>query len=150
MPMLSKSHVRGDTAIPLIDETIGVHFDKVVARWPDSEALVVRHQGIRLTFSELQKQVDNFASGLLALGLVPGDRIGIWSPNNAEWVITQFAAAKAGLILVNINPAYRVFELQYVLNKVGCKALITASGFKSSNYADMLHQLAPESIAPEE
>ena len=146
MPKLSQSHVRGDTAIPLIDETIGVHFDKVVARWPDSEALVVRHQGIRWTFSELQKQVDNFASGLLGLGLVPGDRIGIWSPNNAEWVVTQFATAKAGLILVNINPAYRLFELQYALNKVGCKVLITASEFKSRNYADMLHELAPELV----
>jgi fatty-acyl-CoA synthase len=146
MPKLSQSYVRGDTATPLIDETIGVHFDKVVARWPDSEALVVRHQGIRWTFSELQKQVDNFAAGLLALGLGPGDRIGIWSPNNAEWVVTQFATAKAGLILVNINPAYRVFELEYVLNKVGCKALITASEFKSSNYTDMLRELAPEVV----
>ncbi len=144
MPKLTESYVRGDTSIPLIDETIGVHFDKVVARWPDSEALVVRHQGIRWTYSQLQKQVDDFASGLLALGLVPGDRIGIWSPNNAEWVVTQFATAKAGLILVNINPAYRVFELEYGLNKVGCKALITASEFKSSNYVDMLHELAPE------
>lgn len=146
MPRLYQSYVRGDTAIPLIDETIGVHFDEVVARWPDSEALVVRHQGIRWTFSELQKQVDNFAAGLIALGMVPGDRIGIWSPNNAEWVVTQFATAKAGLILVNINPAYRLFELQYALNKVGCKALITASEFKSSNYADMLHELAPELV----
>ena len=94
MPRLSQSYVRGETAIPLIDETIGVHFDEVVARWPDSEALVVRHQGIRWTFSELQKQVDNFAAGLIALRMVPGDRIGIWSPNNAEWVVTQFATAK--------------------------------------------------------
>jgi len=130
----------------LINETIGQHFDNVVARWPKNEALVVRHQGIRWTYSELQAHVDEFAAGLIALGLAPGDRLGIWSPNNSEWVVTQFAAAKAGLILVNINPAYRLSELEYSLNKVGCKALITAPSFKSSNYLAMLKQLAPEIV----
>ena len=127
MGKLIQSYVHGASAVPLIGDTIGVHFDRAVARWPDSEALVVRHQGVRWTYRELQRQVDAFAAGLLALGLEPGDRVGNWSPNNSEWVVTQFATAKAGMILVNINPAYRVAELEYALNKAGCKALITAS-----------------------
>ncbi len=93
---------------------------------------------------ELQREVDRLAAGLLTLGLDPGDRIGIWSPNNSEWVLTQFASAKAGLILVNINPAYRIAELEYALNKVGCKALILAERFKTSDYIGMLRELAPE------
>jgi fatty-acyl-CoA synthase len=116
----------------------------MVEHWPESEALVVRHQQIRWTYRELQQQVDAFAAGLLALGFEPGDRVGILSPNNSEWVITQFATAKAGIILVNINPAYRVTELEYALNKVTCKGLITAGGFRSSDYVGMLRQLAPE------
>ena len=91
-----------------------------------------------------RSRVDDLAAGLLALGLEPGDRVGIWSPNNAEWVITQFATAKAGLVLVNINPAYRLTEVEYALNKVGCKALITADHFKTSDYVGMLRELAPE------
>ena len=141
---LIQSYVHGASAVPLIGDTIGVHFDRAVARWPESEALMVRHQGVRWTYQELQRQVDAFAAGLLALGLEPGDRVGIWSPNNAEWVVTQFATAKAGLILVNINPSYRVAELEHALNKVGCKALITSSTFKSTNYIAMLLKLAPE------
>lgn len=141
---LIQSYVHGASAVPLIGDTIGTHFDRAVARWPESEALVVRHQGVRWTYWELQQQVDAFAAGLLALGLEPGDRVGIWSPNNAQWVVTQFATAKAGIILVNINPAYRVTELEYALNKAGCKVLITASAFKSTNYIAMLLQLAPE------
>ena len=92
----------------------------------------------------MAEKVDAFAAGLLALGLQPGERIGIWSPNNAEWVVTQFATAKAGLILVNINPAYRLAELEYALNKVGCRALITATSFKTSDYVGMVNTLAPE------
>lgn len=141
---LQQSYVRGRDDTPLISDTIGVHFDQIVERWPDEEALVVRHQNIRWSYRELHTHVNDFAAGLLALGLERGDRIGIWSPNNAEWVIAQFATAKAGLILVNINPAYRLAELEYSLNKVGCKALITAHQFKSSNYLEMLSQLAPE------
>jgi fatty-acyl-CoA synthase len=97
-----------------------------------------------LEYGELRAKTDAFAAGLLALGLAPGDRVGIWSPNNSEWAITQFATAKAGLILVNINPAYRLSELEYALNKVGCKALVTADSFKSSSYVGMLRELAPE------
>jgi fatty-acyl-CoA synthase len=144
MSRLTQSYVHGASAVPLIGDTIGVHFDAVAARWPDREALVVRHQGVRWTYADLQREVDAFAAGLLALGLEPGDRIGIWSPNNAEWVVTQFATAKAGLVLVNVNPAYRLAELEYALNKVSCKALITATRFKSSNYVEMLKTLAPE------
>jgi fatty-acyl-CoA synthase len=144
MPTLTQSYVHGASAVPLIGETIGQHFDRAVARWPASEALVVRHQNVRWTYRDLAREVDAFASGLLALGLGRGDRVGIWAPNNAEWVITQFATAKAGIILVNINPAYRLAELEYALNKVGCKALITAATFKTSDYLAMLRELCPE------
>jgi len=130
--------------VPLIGDTIGVHFDKAAERWNKRDALIVRQQGVRWSYGELKAKVDAFAAGLLALGLAPGDRVGIWSPNNAEWVITQFATAKAGLILVNINPAYRLSELDYALNKVGCKALILAERFKTSDYIGMLRELAPE------
>ena len=144
MPRLTQSYAHGVSSTPLIGDTIGVHFDKSAERWPDRPALIVRKQNVRWTYRELKEQVDAFAAGLLALGLAPGDRIGIWSPNNAEWVITQFATAKAGLILVNINPAYRTYELEYALNKVGCKALITAERFKTSDYLGMLRELMPE------
>ncbi len=144
MSNLEQSYVHGTSDKALIGDTIGAHFDKIVARWPDREALVVRHQDIRWTYGEFKRQVDALANGLIERGLEPGDRIGIWSPNNAEWVVTQFATAKAGLILVNINPAYRLTELEYALTKVGCKALITASTFKSSDYVAMLREIAPE------
>ena len=104
MAKLTQSYVHGASAVPLIGDTIGVHFDKAVARWPEAEALVVRHQGVRWTYRDLQHHVDACATGLLALGLEPGDRVGIWSPNNAEWVVTQFATAKAGIILVEHQP----------------------------------------------
>src|SRR5579863_1108186 len=141
---LTLSYVHGASDKPLLGDTIGQFFDKACARWAERPALVVRHQNVRLAYSELRAQVDRLAAGLLTLGLEPGDRIGIWSPNNSEWVLTQFATAKAGLILVNINPAYRVAELEYALNKVGCKALILAKRFKSSDYVGMLRELAPE------
>ncbi len=144
MVKLTQSYVHGASTVPLIGETIGVYFDQAARRWRDRPALIVRQQNIRWTYGELQERVDALAAGLLALGLSPGDRIGIWSPNNAEWVITQFATAKAGLVMVNINPAYRVYELEYALNKVGCKALITAERFKTSDYLGMLRELMPE------
>ncbi|MFZ3234724.1 MAG: AMP-binding protein, partial [Stellaceae bacterium] len=106
--MAALSYVHGASETPLIGETIGAYFDQAVERYGDGDALVVRHQQIRWSWRELAKRVDDFAAGLLALGVKSGERIGIWSPNNAEWVVTQFATAKAGLILVNINPAYRV------------------------------------------
>src|SRR6202043_647822 len=142
--MARLSYVHGASGTPFIGDTIGVHFDRIVERFADRDALIVRHQQIRWTYGELKERVDAFAAGLLALGLKRGDRIGVWSPNNAEWVVTQFATAKAGLILVNINPAYRLAELEYALNKAGCRALITAARFKTSDYLAMLNQLAPE------
>ncbi len=138
------SYVHGATNVPLIGETIGANFDRAVAQWGERPALIVRQQGVRWSYRELGEKVDAFAAGLIALGLEAGERVGIWSPNNAEWVITQFATAKAGLILVNINPAYRLAELEYALNKVGCRALITATSFKSSDYVGMIGTLAPE------
>ncbi len=141
---LTTSYVSGASTVPLIGDTIGQHFDKTVAKWPNREALIARQQGIRWTWQQFAEKVDAFAAGLVALGLEPGERIGIWSPNNAEWAITQFATAKAGLVLVNINPAYRLSELEYALNKVGCKALVTATTFKTSDYAGMLTTLLPE------
>ncbi|MBN8897591.1 MAG: AMP-binding protein, partial [Rhodospirillales bacterium] len=125
------SYVHGASDIPLLGETVGENFARTVARFGDRLGLVVRQQGIRWRYRELGEKVDACAAGLLALGLRPGERVGIWSPNNAEWVVTQFATAKAGLVLVNINPAYRLHELDYALNKVGCRALITATRFKT-------------------
>ena len=142
--MLTQSYAHGASTKPLLGETLGVNFDLAAEKWGERDALIVRHQNIRWTYNDLKNEVDAFAAGLIALGLEPGDRIGIWSPNNSEWVVTQYATAKAGLILVNINPAYRVSELEYALNKVTCKALILATQFKSSDYMGMLKELAPE------
>jgi fatty-acyl-CoA synthase len=139
----STSFVCGTSDQPLIYRTVGDVLSHAAEQWGDRQAIVVRHQDIRWSYREFEREVDNFAAGLLALELEIGDRIGIWSPNNIEWVIAQFATAKAGLILVNINPAYRKGELKYTLEKVGCKALILANEFKSSNYVDMLRDLAP-------
>jgi fatty-acyl-CoA synthase len=144
MARSTQSYVHGGCEAPLIGDTIGAHFEKVADRWRERPALIVRHQNIRWTYGELKERVDAFAGGLLALGIEPGDRVGIWSPNKAEWVITQFATAKLGAVLVNINPAYRLAELEYALNKVGCKALITADRFKASDYVGTLRELAPE------
>ncbi len=144
MAVLSSSYVSGTSEVPLLGRTIGEQLQATAAAYPDREALVVRQQGIRWTWRELAARVDAVAAGLLALGLEPGDRVGIWSPNNAEWVLTQFATARAGMILVNVNPAYRLTELEYALNKVGCRALVTATSFKTSDYAGMLRTLAPE------
>ena len=143
MTRLTHSYVHGASDVPLLGMTIGRCLDATAARVPDNDALVVRHQNVRFSYATFNRKVDAFAAGLLALGLEPGDRIGIWSPNTAEWAITQFAAAKAGLILVNINPAYRLAELEYALNKVECKALVSAAAFKTSDYLGMLHELAP-------
>jgi fatty-acyl-CoA synthase len=142
MPQLS--YVHGASETPLIGATIGEFFDQTVAQFGERDALIVRHQEVRWKWRQLKQRVDDFAAGLLALGLEPGQRIGIWSPNNAEWVVAQFATAKTGLILVNINPAYRITELEYALNKAGCAALITAARFKTSDYLAMLGELAPE------
>ncbi len=138
------SYVHGATSRPLLGETLGQNLDRTAARVPDTLALVVPRQDIRWTYAELVRRADAFAAGLLALGLHRGDRVGIWSLNNAEWVVAQFATAKAGIILVNINPAYRLTELEFALNMVGCRALITATRFKTSDYIGMLQELVPE------
>jgi len=138
------SYVSGVSAKPLLGQTIGDCFDATCAAHPDGMALISRHQKVRWTYAELKQRVDALAAGLLALGLEPGDRIGMWAPNCWEWAVTQFATAKAGLILVNINPAYRLSEAEYALNKVGCKALVTAISHKTSEYLRMLRDLAPE------
>ncbi|HXA41169.1 MAG TPA: AMP-binding protein [Phenylobacterium sp.] len=142
--MTDLSYVHGADARPLLGLTISQAFDATCTAHPDVPALISRHQKIRWTYAEMGERVDALAAGLLALGLEPGDRVGVWAPNCAEWALTQFATAKAGLILVTINPAYRLSEAEYALNKVGCKALVTAVAHKTSEYLHMLRELAPE------
>jgi fatty-acyl-CoA synthase len=139
-----RSYTSGTSAIPLLGLTIGDMFDQVAQTYPDHPALISCQQDIRLTYSQLQEQVNQCAKGLMHLGLQKGERIGIWAPNRAEWCVTQFATSKLGLILVNINPAYRLHELEYVLKQSGCRALVMAAQFKTSNYTEMLFTLAPE------
>jgi len=141
---LPKSYFKGSQNTALTNKTIGAYFDFIVDKNPNSLAVVVNHQNIRLTYKEFKKEVNQLAMGLLAIGVKPGDRVGIWSPNNIQWCLTQFATAKIGAIMVCINPAYRPNELQYALNSVECSTLITASQFKGSNYIEMLNSLAPE------
>lgn len=140
------SHVTGASEPPLIEHTIGEAIALAAERWGSSDAIISVGQGIRWTFAELLERSDAFAAGLLALGLNPGDRIGIWAPNCAEWTLTQFAAARAGLILVTINPAYRLSEVEYTINKVGLSALVAATSFKTSDYPGMIEELAPEAV----
>ncbi|MBV9713447.1 MAG: AMP-binding protein [Ktedonobacteraceae bacterium] len=138
------SYASGTSDTPLLGLTIGNMFDQTVAKYPANMALISRQQHIRLTYSELQSQVNQCAKGLMQLGFKKGERIGIWAPNCAEWCIVQFATSKIGVILVNINPSYRVHELEYVLQQSGCSALVLASQFKTSNYTEMVVSLAPE------
>jgi fatty-acyl-CoA synthase len=138
------SLVKGATTPALLEHTIGEALDRAVKRWPAAEALVSVHQGIRWTWAEFGRRVEALAAGLLSLGLDPGDRVGVWAPNCAEWTLVQFATARAGLIQVNINPAYRLSEIEYTLKKVGVKVLVSAEKFKTSNYAGMIETLAPE------
>ncbi|HEX3907133.1 MAG TPA: AMP-binding protein [Mycobacteriales bacterium] len=136
-----QAYAAGPTDVPLLSETIGAALNRVASAYPDNEALVVPFQGLRLTYRELVEQVDVVARGLIARGLETGDRLGMWSPNNAEWVLIQFAAAKAGVILVNINPAYRTEELRFALAQSGCRALVCAPAFKSSDYVAMVAEV---------
>jgi fatty-acyl-CoA synthase len=135
------SHTAGETDVPLLEETIGDNFDATVARFPDREALVDVEQGKRWTWTELQRDVDVAARGFLAAGIQKGDRVGIWAPNCAEWTIVQFATAKIGAILVNINPAYRTHELKYVLGQAGIRMIVASPSFKSSDYAVMIEEV---------
>jgi len=142
--MSQPSYTRGRQDQPLLTLTIGQAFDATVARCADGEALVVRHQGLRYSWRQLAEQVDTHARALMALGVNTGDRVGIWSPNCAQWCILQLASAKVGAILVNINPAYRVGELEYVLRQSGCRWLVCADAFKTSDYHAMVQELVTE------
>jgi fatty-acyl-CoA synthase len=141
------SYVCGISELPLLGETIGRSLDRARERWGDRDALVAPSHGVRWSWREFGARVDALAAGFLALGLQRGERIGIWSLNRPEWTLTQFAAAKAGLILVTINPAYRLTELEFALAKVGCAAIVTATAFKTSDYIGMLNTLLPELAA---
>jgi fatty-acyl-CoA synthase len=143
------SYVHRASSSSLIGETIGANFDRVVAAYPERDAVVVRHQDVRWTYAEFAARVDRVARALVAIGLGPGDRMGIWAPNVAEWLLIQYASAKAGVILVNVNPAYRTSELEYVLNQSGCRVLVAASAFKSSDYVGMVADVAPRCQALE-
>ncbi|MFK7976711.1 MAG: AMP-binding protein [Halioglobus sp.] len=141
---LQQSYYGGLANTEILYQTIGERLEDVCTRFGANEALVVRHQNIRYTYTQLLEAVDRLASGFLAIGIKPGDRVGIWGPNSAEWVLVQYATARIGAIMVCINPAYRLFELEHALNKVECVALVTAPSFKTSHYIEMLQTLAPE------
>ncbi len=143
-PATLQAYACGSHDQPLLTQTIGDFFDDMARRMGEQEALVVRHQNARLSYAELKREVDRLASAMLRSGLRKGDRVGIWAHNCVEWVLMQLATAKVGIILVNINPAYRLAEVEYALNKVGCKALVTMTRFKTSDYLAMLRELAPE------
>jgi fatty-acyl-CoA synthase len=143
------SYTHGTSLVPLIGETVGANFDRIVGLHPDRDAVVVRHQDVRWTYAEFGARVDRVARALVGAGLEPGDRMGIWAPNCAEWLLVQYASAKAGVILVNVNPAYRTSELEFVLNQSGCRVLISARAFKSSDYVAMVGEVAPRCRALE-
>ena len=143
MAVAAPSYASGTAALPLLGETIGANLARTAAAHGGREALVVRHQGIRWTYAELDAEVDRVARALMAAGLEPGDRMGIWAPNCAEWVLAQYASARAGVILVNVNPAYRTSELAFVLNQSGCRMLVAARSYKTSDYAAMVGEVRP-------
>src|SRR4051795_7094798 len=140
---MKPSYVHGASATPLLGQTIGENLDRAVEAYGEREALVSCHQRLRYTYAELGEAVDRLARAPPASGLEPGDRLGIWSPNRAEWVLVQYATAKAGIVLVNLNPAYRTSELEYALRQSGCRALIAAPAFKTSDYAAMIEEVRP-------
>ena len=147
MKRLTQSYMTGEGSGQLLYETIGRCFNRVADHNPDTLALVVRHQDVRWTYREFRDQVDRLATGLIALGIEPGDRVGIWGPNSYEWVLTQFATAKIGAIMVCINPAYRLYELEFVLNKVQCKAIIQGANIPctASGRTPSAHRKGPAS-----
>jgi fatty-acyl-CoA synthase len=141
---MRESYVAGPTDVPLLEVTVGAALEDAAARWGDRDALISVEQGHRMSYAQLDAAATRLAAGLVRLGLQPGDRIGIWAPNGSEWVVTQFATAKAGLILVNINPAYQLSELQYALTKVACKALVLAPRYRNGDYVEMIRTLLPQ------
>ncbi|KAM6899005.1 medium-chain acyl-CoA ligase ACSF2, mitochondrial [Lycodopsis pacificus] len=150
IPTLTTSYAHGTSSISLLHTTIGESLLQTVERWPDREAVIFLQDGVRKTFSQLQQDVDQAAAGLLALGLQKGDRLGMWGPNTYEWSLFQFATARAGIILVSVNPAYQVQEVELALRKSGCKAVVCPAKFRTQKYSDMLKQLCPaiESSTP--
>ncbi|NXG61192.1 ACSF2 synthetase, partial [Hemiprocne comata] len=138
------SYIQGPLDTPLLTKTVGQCLEETTQRFPDREAVIFCRDGVRKTFAQLKEEVDQAAAGLLALGLKKGDRLGMWGPNKYEWVLMQFATAQAGIILVSVNPAYQAHELEHVLRKVGCKALVFPTQFKTQKYYDILKQLCPE------
>ena len=147
--MPAPSYSSGASSAPLLGETIGANLERTVARFGDHEALVSVHQNLRYTYTQFNDAVNQVARGLLARGLRVGDRLGIWSPNYAEWTLVQYATAKIGVILVNINPAYRVHELAFALNQSGCRMMVAAPSFKTSDYRAMVEEVAPQCEALE-
>ncbi|XP_034645777.1 medium-chain acyl-CoA ligase ACSF2, mitochondrial [Trachemys scripta elegans] len=143
-PIATNSYIQGPTAIPLLTKTVGQCLEETAHRFPDREALVFCRDGVRKTFAQFIQEVDQAAAGLLAIGLKKGDRLGMWGPNKYEWVLMQFATAQAGIILVSVNPAYQAQELEFVIKKVGCKALVFPTQFKSQRYYEILKQTCPE------
>nr|XP_033501386.1 medium-chain acyl-CoA ligase ACSF2, mitochondrial-like [Epinephelus lanceolatus] len=143
-PSLTTSYVHGTSTIPLLPLTVGQCLDSTVQRWPDREAVVFLQDGIQKTFAQFQQDVDKAAAGLLALGLKRGDRLGVWGPNTYEWILFQFASAKAGIILVPLNQAYQVKEVEFTLKKVQCKAVVCPTHFKTQSFCEMLRELCPE------
>jgi len=141
---ITRSYVHGPSHIPLLGETIGECLDRITVACGERDALISCHQRVRYTYSELHREAERIACGLLALGVEPGDRVGIWSPNCAEWLIAQYALAKVGAITVNINPAYRLRELEYALQQSGVSVLIAARRFRDGDYVAMLNELAPK------
>ncbi|MBL6937985.1 MAG: AMP-binding protein [Alphaproteobacteria bacterium] len=139
--MLTQSYFSATSDKPLVYETIGACFDRTADHFGDRDGLIVRHQNTRWTYAEYRREVDRFAAGLISLGIGKGDRVGVWAPNCYEWCLTQFATAKLGAILVCINPAYRIYELEFALNKSGCVALVTAQKYLTSDYAGMVAEL---------
>ncbi|XP_068605828.1 medium-chain acyl-CoA ligase ACSF2, mitochondrial-like [Brachionichthys hirsutus] len=144
VPTLTSSYVHGTSSISLLPLTVGQVLDSAVQRWPDREAVVFVQDGVRKTFALFQQDVDKVAAGLLALGLKPGDRLGVWGPNTYGWVLFQYATAKAGIILVSLNPAYQVTEVEFTLKKVQCKAVVCPTRFKTQDYCEILRQLCPD------
>jgi fatty-acyl-CoA synthase len=136
-----EAHAVGETTPPLLDETIGADLERTVAEHGDREALVEVASGRRWTWAELDRDVDELARGLIAAGLERGDRVGIWAPNCAEWTLVQYATAKSGVVLVNVNPAYRTHELAYAVNQSGLRMLVAASSFKTSDYRSMVEEV---------
>src|SRR3954454_16075241 len=140
---MAVSYAHGASDVPLLGETIGANLSRTAARVPDAEALVSCHQGVRLSYAELDGRVTRLARGLLAAGLAPGDRLGLWRPNCAEWGLLQYATARAGIVLVNLNPAYRTSELEFALCQSGCRMMLSAAAFKTSDYPAMAAEVAP-------